>query len=109
MSECDRHSVNQVELSRCLGQLETGAIQDRLNAEAAARAAMRRLDQTTPDSHALGLFETDVAAYLAYRDAHCNWAGASFYGGTVAGVAMQTCRIDMDRRRADELSRFYVN
>ncbi|GHD59096.1 lysozyme inhibitor LprI family protein [Jeongeupia chitinilytica] len=109
ISECDQRSANQADLSRCLGTLETGATQDRLNAEAAARAAMRRLEETTPDSHALGLFETDVAAYLAYRDAHCDWAGASFHGGSIAGVAMQTCRIDMDRHRADELSRFYVN
>ncbi|WP_432720265.1 DUF1311 domain-containing protein [Jeongeupia wiesaeckerbachi] len=109
ISECDQRSNNQAELSQCLGQLETDATQDRLSAEAAARAAMRRLEATTPNSHALGLFESDVAAYLAYRDTHCNWAGVSFYGGSVAGVAMQTCRIDLDRHRADELSRFYMN
>ncbi|BCL75472.1 hypothetical protein JHS3_12080 [Jeongeupia sp. HS-3] len=109
ISECDQRSSNRAELSQCLGQLETGAVRDRLNAEAAARAAMRRLEQTTPASQALSTFETDVAAYAAYRSAHCAWAGASFFGGSIAAVAMQTCRIDMDRRRADELSRFYMN
>ncbi|MBM3115602.1 lysozyme inhibitor LprI family protein [Jeongeupia naejangsanensis] len=109
ISECDQHSADQAELTRCLNRLETGATQDRLNAETAARAAMRRLEDTSPASHALGLFETDVAAYLAYRDARCDWAGAPFHSGSVADVAMQTCRIDMDRHRADELSRFYVN
>ncbi len=104
--ECE--AANQVLIKTCLAKLAPQAEQDRLNAEAAARAMMKNLDGATGRPEALPAFEQDTKAFHAYRQAHCAWVGKSFAGGSGAGIAERSCRIDLDRARAEELSRFYV-
>jgi uncharacterized protein YecT (DUF1311 family) len=104
--ECD--AANQILIKTCLTKLAPQAEQDRLNAEAAARAMMKNLDRATGRPEALPAFEQSTQTYQAYRQAHCAWVGKSFAGGSGAGIAKLTCRIDLDRNRAEELSRFYV-
>ncbi|MFC7420217.1 lysozyme inhibitor LprI family protein [Iodobacter arcticus] len=105
-TECD--AANQVLIKTCLAKLAPQAEQDRLNAETAARAMMKNLDRATTRHEALPAFERASKAYRSYRQAHCAWIGKSFAGGSGAGIAEQACRIDLDRARAEELSRFYV-
>ncbi|MCX7205430.1 MAG: DUF1311 domain-containing protein [Proteobacteria bacterium] len=104
--ECE--AANQVLIKTCLAKLAPQAEQDRLNAEAAARAMMKNLDRATGRPEALPAFEQGTKTFRAYRQAHCAWIGKSFAGGSGAGIAELSCRIDLDRNRAEELSRFYM-
>ncbi|STQ91669.1 lysozyme inhibitor LprI family protein [Iodobacter fluviatilis] len=104
--ECD--GANQILIKTCLAKLAPQAEQDRKNAEAATRAMMKNLDRATGRPEALPAFKQSTRAYEAYRQAHCAWVGKSFAGGSGAGIAELSCRIDSDRARSDELSRFYV-
>lgn len=104
--ECQ--ASNQIALKECLAKLAPQAEQDRKNAETAACAMMKNLDRVTGRPEALPAFNQASKAYRSYQHAHCAWIGKSFAGGSGAGVAEQSCRIDLDRARADELSRFYV-
>ncbi len=104
--ECQ--ASNQIALKDCLAKLAPQAEQDRKNAETAARAMMKNLDRVTGRPEALPAFNQASKAYQNYQHAHCAWIGKSFSGGGSAEVAERACRIDLDRARADELSRFYV-
>lgn len=85
----------------CLAQLAPQARQDLLHAEAAARAMMKNRDRSACRPEALPAFNHAAKAWRSYRDAHCSWLEKIGSNGTA-------CRIDLDRQRADELSRFYI-
>lgn len=85
----------------CLAQLAPQASQDLQNAEAAARAMMKNRDRSASRPVALPAFNHSAKAWRSYRDAHCSWLEKIEANGTA-------CRIDLDRQRADELSRFYI-
>ncbi|MEN9657729.1 MAG: hypothetical protein RL571_1194 [Pseudomonadota bacterium] len=104
--ECQ--ASNQIALKDCLAKLAPQAEQDRKNAESAARVMMKNLDRITGHPAALPAFNQASKAYQSYQHAQCAWVGKSFAGGSGAGVAERACRIDLDRARADELWRFYV-
>ncbi|XZG71309.1 lysozyme inhibitor LprI family protein [Chitinibacteraceae bacterium HSL-7] len=106
-SECEART--SIEYKACLAELAPQAERDRHNAETAARAAMKRLDDVQGRKSALPAFERDAQAYARYRDAHCAWIDASFGSGSGAGSAELACRIDLERDRAHELSRYYMN
>jgi uncharacterized protein YecT (DUF1311 family) len=84
-----------------LAQLAPQAHQDLQNAEAAARAMMKNRDRSASRPVALPAFNRSAKAWQSYRDAHCSWLEKIEANATA-------CRIDLDRQRADELSRFYI-
>ena len=50
--------------------------------------------------------EAAQAAWSAYRDAHCDYVGATFGGGSGTGIGIDSCRIKLGRDRAEDLMRY---
>jgi uncharacterized protein YecT (DUF1311 family) len=70
-----------------------------------AMRSAEELDAVTGRAVAAPALEQAQAAWSAYRDAHCDHVGATFGGGSGTGIAINSCRIDLGRRRADDLTR----
>ncbi len=97
---------SQVEIGACVGDME-----NRVNAAldvayGFAVQAATQLDDVTERVVALPAIEASQAAWLAYRDAHCDAVGAMFGGGSGTGIGITACRIDLGRARVDELLRY---
>ncbi|WP_051304694.1 lysozyme inhibitor LprI family protein [Chitinilyticum litopenaei] len=107
-AQCGQQAGNQAELKACLARLLLQGEQDRLNAEAAALAAMKQLDRVLQRQHATPALQKDIKAYAAYRKAHCAWVAASYGSGAGAGIAEAACLIDLDRARAHTFSIYYM-
>ena len=70
-----------------------------------AQPAAVRLDRTTGRMVAAPALEQAQAAWTAYRDAQCDYVGATYGGGSGTGQAIRGCRIDLGRARVDQLMR----
>jgi uncharacterized protein YecT (DUF1311 family) len=68
-----------------------------------AKSSAQDLDETTGREVALPALEASQSAWSAYRDAHCDHVGAMFGGGSGTGIAIDSCRIELGRDRAEEL------
>jgi uncharacterized protein YecT (DUF1311 family) len=104
--ECNTGASSQVELAECVAGME-----DRVDAaiEAALGFAMSSatdLDEITGRDVALPALEASQATWTAYRDAQCDFVGASFGGGSGTGIAVRACRVDLGRARVMELLRY---
>lgn len=104
--ECGVGGGNQVEIGECLAQVEA-------NADTALKAvldlsveAAERLDEVTGRPAAVPALNAGQAAWSAYRDAHCEFVGATFGGGSGTGIAIRSCRIEAARERAAELGQY---
>lgn len=64
------------------------------------------LDEGTGRASAVPALETSQAAWVAYRDAHCGYVGATFGGGSGTGIGINSCRIELGRDRAEDLLRY---
>jgi len=104
--ECSSDGGSQVEIARCLA--EVGKNVD-LALEIALEFAMdaaKELDTVTGRAVAVPALEAGQAAWTNYRDKHCEYAGATFGGGSGTGIAIQNCRIELGRARTDKLLQF---
>lgn len=102
-TECDGSS--QVEIGVCVA--ETLQRVDRsidVYLGFALRSA-EELDEVTGRTVAVPALEAAQAAWSAYRKQHCDYVGASFGGGSGTGIAINSCKIEIGRRRAQELMR----
>ena len=101
--ECPEGS--QVEIGQCLAATE--AVVDRAVATALglAQQAAAELDRTTGRAVAAPALEQAQAAWTAYRDAQCDYVGATYGGGSGTGQAIRGCRIELGRARVDQLMR----
>ena len=70
-----------------------------------ARSAAEELDGITGRPVTIPALEAAQAAWSAYRDAHCDYVGATFGGGSGTGIAINACKVDLGRARAAELMR----
>lgn len=68
-----------------------------------AMRAAADLDGATGRSVAVPALESSQAAWAAYRDAHCEYVGATFGGGSGTGIGINSCRIELGRDRARDL------
>jgi uncharacterized protein YecT (DUF1311 family) len=99
--ECTGSS--QVEIKDCLVETEHHVNRALATALRIARDQAAGLDAVTGRAVAVPALEEGQAAWLAYRDAHCDYHGATFGGGSGTGIAIRNCRIALTRQRTDEL------
>ena len=71
-----------------------------------AMSSAAELDDVTDRTVAVPALETAQAAWSAYRDAQCDYVGATFGGGSGTGIAINSCKIKLGRGRAEELMRY---
>ncbi len=95
--------ASQVEIGNCVADaLERvdGALEASLSF---AITSAKDLDQITERESAVPALEAAQAAWSAYRDAHCDFVGATFGGGSGTGIGIDACRIKLGRARVTEL------
>lgn len=103
-TECGGSS--QVEISDCVADTL-----ERVDAALAiylgfAMRAAEELDQVTDRAVAVPALNASQSAWSAYRDAHCDYVGATFGGGSGTGIAIKSCRIELGRDRSEDLMRY---
>ena len=101
--ECSGDNSSQVEIGDCLASAEKqvqGAIDLALSF---ARDSAAELDEVTGRATSVKALEAGHSAWLQYRDAHCEFVGTTFGGGSGTGIAIQSCRINRGRVRTTEL------
>ena len=70
-----------------------------------AKGSAEELDTISGRAMASPALEAAQSAWSAYRDAHCEYVGAAFGGGSGTGIGVNSCRIQLGRDRAEELAR----
>ena len=103
-TECGGGS--QIEIGACVAETL-----DRVDATVGiylgfAMNSAKELDGVTGRNVAVPALEAGQAAWSAYRDAHCDYVGATFGGGSGTGIGINSCKIELGRDRANELMRF---
>ncbi|ANT62996.1 hypothetical protein AYJ57_21200 (plasmid) [Salipiger sp. CCB-MM3] len=71
-----------------------------------AMNSAQELDDVTGRTVAVPALEASQAAWSEYRDAQCEYVGATFGGGSGTGIGINSCRIELGRERAIELMRY---
>ncbi len=71
-----------------------------------AMRSAEELDDITGRMVAVPALEAAQDAWLAYREAHCDFVGATFGGGSGTGIAIESCKIELGRDRAETLMRY---
>ncbi|MCI5109544.1 MAG: DUF1311 domain-containing protein [Marivita sp.] len=71
-----------------------------------AQSSADELDGITGRVVTAPALEAAQAAWSAYRDAHCDYVGATFGGGSGTGIAIDACKVELGRARAAELMRY---
>jgi uncharacterized protein YecT (DUF1311 family) len=99
--ECPGSS--QVEIGECLAKTEELANLSLQTALEIARNAATELDTVTGRSVVLPALEEGHKTWSAYRDAHCDYIGANFGGGSGTGLGIRACRIELTRDRVASL------
>ncbi|MDU8946465.1 lysozyme inhibitor LprI family protein [Ovoidimarina sediminis] len=71
-----------------------------------AMGSAEELDTLTGRAMAVPALEAAQSTWSAYRDAHCDYVGATFGGGSGTGIGINSCRIELGRDRAEDLMRY---
>ena len=71
-----------------------------------ATSSATELDEVTGRVVAVPALAAAQSAWLAYRDAHCDYVGATFGGGSGTGIGIDSCKIELGRYRAEQLMRY---
>lgn len=104
--ECSITSDTQVAIGDCLTATEAsidGAVK---LAFGFAHESAAELDDVTGRDNSVKALSIGQNAWTAYRDAHCDFVGTTFGGGSGTGIAIQSCRIELGRLRTSELMTF---
>jgi uncharacterized protein YecT (DUF1311 family) len=96
---------SQVEIGNCVGEAEARVNAALDIAYGAAMQAAVELDEITGRDVAVPALEAGQAAWAAYRNAQCDYVGATFGGGSGTGIAISACRVSLGRARMDDLLR----
>lgn len=104
--ECSGAS-SQVETGACVGEAATRVDLAVDLAYGFAMDAAKELDDVTGRSDATEALEAGQSAWAAYREAHCDFVGATFGGGSGTGIAITACRAELGRARIAELTRYF--
>ncbi len=94
---------SQAEIADCLYELEQDVDRDVASSLRSAAASAEKLDARMDRPLMVPALDASQAAWTAYRDAQCEAMGASFGGGSGAGIAIRSCRVTLGRARAEEL------
>ena len=88
--ECSVTANSQVEIGACVGDMLTGAEQAMEIALGFAKSSAAELDEITQRDMTLPALEAAQAAWVGYRDAHCDHIGATYGGGSGTGIAINS-------------------
>jgi uncharacterized protein YecT (DUF1311 family) len=105
-SECGVDLGSQVEIGDCVAATEKRVEANLATMLGFATDAAKELDGLTGRAVSLPALEASQAAWSAYRDAQCDYVGATFGGGSGTGIAISSCRIELGRARVAELAAF---
>jgi uncharacterized protein YecT (DUF1311 family) len=103
--ECSVRLSSQAEIADCLAEAEAGVEAALEAAFGFAMAAAEEYGEASARDRAVEALETGQAAWAAYRDAHCNYVGETFGGGSGTGIGIRACRVELGRARIAELLR----
>jgi len=101
--ECSVSSGSQVGTSNCLVQMAEAADSALEVMLGIAQESAAELDSITERDVAVPALTAAQEAWVAYRDAQCDYAGSLFGGGSGTGIEIQSCRIALTRARIAEL------
>ena len=104
--ECNTGVSSQVEIADCVAETEARVDAAVEAAYGFAMTSATDLDEVTGREVAVPALEAAQAAWTAYRDAQCEFAGATFGGGSGTGIAIRSCRVELGRARVTELFRY---
>lgn len=104
--ECGLGNGSQIEIGRCVEDMERRVDHALAVALGFARDASARTDEATGRPVAVPALEAGQAAWAAYRDGHCAFVGATFGGGSGTGIGMRACRVELGRVRVAQLMTF---
>jgi uncharacterized protein YecT (DUF1311 family) len=101
--ECGVGLGSQVEIADCVAEAE--AVVDNVIKITLGFAmdAARELDEITGREVAGPALEQGQSAWSTFRDAHCEYVGSTFGGGSGTGIAIRSCRVELGRDRVTEL------
>lgn len=97
--ECSIDASSQVETGACLEDVEARVEKVLEAAINGVTSSMAELDEVTQRTSASDTLVVSQSAWEAYRDAHCNFVGATYGGGSGTGIAIRSCRIELARTR----------
>lgn len=95
--------TTQVDIRDCLAEVEMRAEAAVQTALGFAHDAATELDGATGRTAVVPALETSQSAWEAFRDSQCDYVGATYGGGSGAGIAVLACRIMVARMRTDAL------
>jgi uncharacterized protein YecT (DUF1311 family) len=104
--ECSIQASSQVEVGNCLAKVEKTVAATIEASLVFAMASAKELDTVTGRKVAVPALTAGQAAWVAYRDQHCEFVGATFGGGSGTGTAIRGCQIELGRARIDALLEF---
>ncbi len=101
--ECSLTASSQVEVGACITETEERAAAALAEVLTIAQSAAAEFDAETGREAVVPALAASQAAWEAHRDAHCEYVGTTWGGGSGTGIAIGSCRIEMIRDRIDEL------
>jgi uncharacterized protein YecT (DUF1311 family) len=101
--ECSLSASSQVEVGACITETEERAAAALAEVLTIAQSVAAEFDAETGREAVVPALAASQAAWEAHRDAHCEYVGTTWGGGSGTGIAIGSCRIEMIRDRIDEL------
>ena len=101
--ECSVNLSSQVEIAECVAETEAAVDKTVDIALGFAMGSVKELDDVTGRQVAAPALEASQTAWSVYRDAHCEYVGSTFGGGSGTGIAIRSCRVELGRARVSEL------
>ena len=101
--ECSVTTESQVETGNCVGAIGETVDKTVELAFGFAMDSAKELDTTTGRDTASKALNASQQAWSGYRDAHCDYVGSTYGGGSGTGIAIQSCRIELGRQRVSDL------
>ncbi len=101
--ECSVDLSSQVEIAECVAETEAAVDKTIDIALGFAMGSVKELDDVTGRQVAAPALEASQTAWSVYRDAHCEYVGSTFGGGSGTGIAIRSCRVELGRARVSEL------
>ena len=104
--ECSIHPGSQIEIGNCVAEAETAVDKTVELALGFAMNAAKEIGKVTGRKVSEAALVQGHYAWSGYRDAHCNYVGSTFGGGSGTGITVRSCRVELGRVRVTELMNY---
>ena len=104
--ECSIDLGSQVEIADCVAEVEATVDKTIEMALGFAMNAAKEMDEITGREVAVAALVQGQSAWFGYRDAHCEYVGWTFGGGSGTDIAIHSCRVELGRARVIELMNY---